>query len=133
MTLQFLQIVKLNCKKPLIIWKAIAQPKISALVVPKKKKNCGKKPRFNYPFKLNGKYLDHVTCFKYPGITFNYNGKCNVGVKEVKEQGRRAMLSLLQKSRLLHLPISVQIELFKSFVQPILTYACEVWVALTLK
>ena len=87
---------------------------------------CGKKASYDYPFKLNGKNLDHVTCFKYLGITFNYNGKFNVGVKELKEQGRRAMFSLLQKSRMLHLPISVQVELFKSLVQPILTYACEV-------
>ena len=54
---------------------------------------CCKIPIDAYPFKLNGKNLDHVACFKYLGITFNYNEKFNVGVKKFKGQGRRAMFS----------------------------------------
>ena len=88
---------------------------------------CGKKPTYKYPFKLNNQLLEHVSSYKYLGITFNFNGKFNNGVKELKVQGRRAMFSLLQKSRHLHLDISVQIELFNSLVRPILTYGCEVW------
>ena len=45
----------------------------------------------------------------------------------MKNQGRRAMFSLLQKSRQLQLPISVQIELFNTLVRPILTYGSEIW------
>jgi hypothetical protein len=48
-------------------------------------------------------------------------------VKLLKEQGRRAMMALLQKSKLLHLPISTQIELFNALVRPIITYGCEIW------
>lgn len=88
---------------------------------------CGKKPTYKYPFKLNNQLLEHVYSYKYLGITFNFNGKFNNGIKELKDQGRRAMFSLLQKSRHLHLDISVQIELFNSLVGPILTYGCEVW------
>lgn len=58
---------------------------------------CGKKPTYKFPFKYQNKLLDHVTSFKYLGLTFNFNGKFNVGVKQLKEQGRRAMMSLLQK------------------------------------
>ena len=88
---------------------------------------CGKKPNYKYPFKLNNQLLEHVSSYKYLGITFNFNGKFNNGVKELKDQGRRAMFSLLQKSRHLNLDISVQIELFNSLVRPIITYGCEVW------
>ena len=88
---------------------------------------CGKKPNYEYPFKLNNQLLEHVSSFKYLGITFNFNGKFNRSIKELKDQGRRAMFSLLQKSRHLELDISVQIELFNSLVRPILTYGCEIW------
>lgn len=88
---------------------------------------CGKKSNYNYPFKLNNHVLEHVFSYKYLGISFNYNGKFNNGIKELKDQGRRAMFSLLQKSNHLQLDISVQIELFNSLVRPILTYGCEVW------
>ena len=71
--------------------------------------------------------LEHVSSYKYLGLTFNFNGKFNVGIKQLKEQGRRAMMSLLQKSRLLQLPLSTQLELFNYLVRAILTYSCEVW------
>ena len=79
------------------------------------------------PFNLNWKPLQIVTSFKYLGLSFNFNGKFNAGVKELKEQGRRAMFALLKKCRHLELPISVQFELFNSLVRPILTYGSEIW------
>ena len=68
-----------------------------------------------------------MSCYKYLGLVFNFNGKFNVGVKRLKDQGRRAMFALLQKCRHLQLPVSVQFELFNSLVRPILTYGSEVW------
>ena len=88
---------------------------------------CGKKPTHQYPFSLNDQTLEHVSSFKYLGVTFNFNGNFNLCVKQLKEQGRRAMFALLQKCRYLQLPISVQLELFNSLVRPIITYSCEVW------
>ena len=87
----------------------------------------GRKSNNNYPFILNDELLEHVYSYKYLGINFNFNGKFNQGVKALKEQGRRAMFSLLQKSKHLQLDIAVQIELFNSLVRPIITYGCEVW------
>ena len=87
---------------------------------------CGKKTNYNYPFKLNNQLLEHVSFFKYLGITFNFNGKFNKGIKELKDQGRRAMFSLLQKSRHLEFDISVKIELFNLLARPILTYNCVI-------
>ena len=88
---------------------------------------CGRKTTYQYPFSLNGNTLEHVSSFKYLGLTFNFNGKFNVAVKQLKDQARRAMMALLRKSRQLQLPISCQLELFDSLVLPVLTYGCEVW------
>ncbi|XP_076449514.1 uncharacterized protein LOC143285948 [Babylonia areolata] len=60
-------------------------------------------------------------------LTFIFNGKFNIAVKQLKDQARRAMTALLRKSRQLQLPISCQLDLFNSLVMPILTYGCEVW------
>ena len=87
----------------------------------------GRKLNNQYPFELNGQSLEHVSSYKYLGLVFNFNGKFNVGVKQLKDQGRRAMFALLQKCRQLQLPVSVQLELFNSLVRPILTYGSEVW------
>ena len=73
---------------------------------------CGKKTTYQYPFEFQGKKLEHVYSFRYLGLTLNFNGKFDVGVKHLKEQGRRAMMSLLEKSRHLQLPISSQIDLY---------------------
>ena len=42
-------------------------------------------------------------------------------------QAEKAMYGLIRKSRLLMLPIDLQIELFEKMVQPILLYDSEVW------
>ena len=58
---------------------------------------------------------------------FSSDGSFRSQVLRAKEQGRKAMFSILAKSREVSLPISVQIDLFKKLVMPILTYGCEVW------
>ena len=40
---------------------------------------------------------------------------------------RKALYSILKKSRQLNLPIDLQIELFDTIVAPVLLYGCEVW------
>ncbi|XP_070179034.1 uncharacterized protein [Littorina saxatilis] len=88
---------------------------------------CGKKANYQFPFKFQNQKLDHVSSFKYLGLTFNFNGNFKVGIKLLKDQARKAMMSLLRKSRQLDLPIKTQLELFQTLVTPILTYSCEVW------
>ena len=87
----------------------------------------GKKYVNRTNFLFYGENLEVVTQFKYLGLVFNFNGKFNIGVKQLRDQARRAMMSLLNKSRQLKLPISIQIELFHVLVRPILTYSSEVW------
>ena len=37
------------------------------------------------------------------------------------------MLSILKRSRQLHLPIDLQLHLFNAIVVPTVLYGCEVW------
>ena len=69
----------------------------------------GKKTTYEYPFKMDNNLLEHVSCYKYLGIMFNFNGKFNKGIKELQlqDQDRRAIFSLLQKSRHLQLDIDL--------------------------
>ena len=81
----------------------------------------------DFVWSYNGVVLDVTKDFKYLGVVFSSDGSFRSQVLRAKEQGRKAMFSILAKSREVSLPISVQIDLFKKLVMPILTYGCEVW------
>ena len=76
---------------------------------------------------LNNKELVIVSCYRYLGIEFNYNGKFTVAIKHLCDQARKAMFLLISKTRKLNLPIDIQIHLFDSTIKPILLYGCEIW------
>ena len=78
-------------------------------------------------FYYNGTKLEVVQEFRYLGTTLSYNGSVKTAIKSLCEQARKAMYALLTKSRNLHIPLDLQIELFNRLVAPILTYSCEVW------
>ena len=75
----------------------------------------------------NNKELEIVSCYRYLGIEFNYNGKFTVAIKHLCDQARKAMFLLISKTRKLNLPIDIQIHLFDSTIKPILLYGCEIW------
>ena len=78
-------------------------------------------------FHFEGEPLEIVHNFKYLGIWFNYNGRFNLGIKHLADQGKRAMFSVFSKSCKLDLPVDIQLDLFDKIIIPILTYGCEVW------
>ena len=78
-------------------------------------------------FLLDNEKLEIVTEFKYLGILFSKSNSFYKTKKHIAEQGTRAMYSLLAKSRNMHLPIDLTIELFMKLVKPILLYGCEIW------
>jgi hypothetical protein len=81
----------------------------------------------NVNFSYNGRELEIVEDFSYLGVLFNFNGKFYKAKKRIVEQARKAMFSVVKKSRKLNLPVSIQLHLFNSMVVPILLYGCEVW------
>ena len=86
-----------------------------------------RKTELNYEFILDNEHLEIVTDYKYLGILFSKSNAFYKTIKQLAEQGTRAMYSLLAKARNLRLPIDMQIDLFKKLVKPILLYGCEVW------
>ena len=87
----------------------------------------GKVDLSKYEFKFECEKIEVVEDYKYLGLTFNYNGRFRKGELELKEQATRAMYSLVGKCRKFDLPVDMQIELFNTMVQPVLTYGSEVW------
>ena len=81
----------------------------------------------NVVFTYNNKPLEIVEDFPYLGILFNYNGNFSKAKKRLVDQARRAMFSVIQKSRKLNLPVSLQLHLFDTMIAPILLYSSEVW------
>ena len=46
-------------------------------------------------------------------------------MKDITTRVQRAMFSILKRSRVLNLPIDIQLTLFDGMVTPILLYGCE--------
>ena len=57
---------------------------------------------------------------------FSYYGLFIKNNQRLVEQARKAMVSILRKSRKLHLPIDLQLQLFDGMVAPILLYVSEI-------
>lgn len=71
--------------------------------------------------------LDIVNEYKYLGIYISRSGSFNKTKKYLADQANKALISLLRKTRSLHLPFDLQIDLFNKTVKPILLYGCEIW------
>ncbi len=78
-------------------------------------------------FYYNDLKLDIVDDFGYLGVQFNYNGKFHKTKKHLCDQARKAMFSLVKKSRKLGLSLDLQLHLFDTMIVPILLYGTEVW------
>ena len=74
----------------------------------------------NYEFKYKNEVLETVTEFKYLGILFPKNNSFFKTKQHIADQGKKAVYSLLKKSRNMQLPVDMQVELFNKLVKPIL-------------
>ena len=79
-------------------------------------------PKFIY----NGQELAVDDNFVYLGTMFSYNGRFLKNSQRLFDQARKAMFSVLNKSRKLLLPVDIQLQLFDTLVAPILLYGSEV-------
>ena len=81
----------------------------------------------NYKFYIQNQEIEIVKNYKYLGILFSRSGSFLATRKYLKEQGIKAMYSVLSKCRANHLSIECQLEMFDKVVVPILLYGSEVW------
>ena len=71
--------------------------------------------------------MEIIDQYKYLGVTFNYNNTFYKSIERQICQAKKAMFSLITKSRRLQVPIDITLDLFDKLVLPILIYGCEVW------
>ena len=81
----------------------------------------------NLNFTFNDETLEVVDSYTNLGAIFATNGKFSLNKDHILQQAKKALFGLNQKLRMLKLPIATCIELFNTYILPILTYACEVW------
>ena len=75
-----------------------------------RKRRC--KDIVNPVFAFNGEVINNEDDFTYLGIVFMSNGSFCKNKSKLVHQGRKALYSILKKSRKLNLPIDLQIDLF---------------------
>ncbi len=65
----------------------------------------------------------------FPIWVSNFSFKCKFSRTKtfLIDQARKAMFSVIRKSRKLNLPIDLQLHLFDTMIAPILLYGSEVW------
>ena len=87
---------------------------------------CNRKSEHVPRFLYNGQELSVDDSFIYLGAMFSYNGHFTRNNQRLFDQARKAMFSVLKKSRKLLLPIDIQLQMFDTMVLPILLYGSEV-------
>ena len=103
-------------------WKLEVNPAKTKVVVFSKRK-VKEKPAFTY----NGENIAVVDDFVYLGVIFTHNASFVKHKRHLLEQGRKAMFSVLRKTKKLNLPVDMQLQMFDCMVVPILLYGAEVY------
>ena len=85
------------------------------------------KVRKHIKFAFDGTELEVVDQYTYLGVTFNYNNTFYKSIARQISHAKKAMFSLITKSRRLDVPIDITLDLFDKLVLPILIYGSEVW------
>ena len=81
------------------------------------------KPTFTYGVNK----LEIVFEYMYLGVKVTYNGKFKDHMEYASLKGTKSMFALLQKAKMLNMPVDIQCHLFDTLVSPVLPYGCEVW------
>ena len=110
-------------------WKLQVNVSKTKVMIFERGKSKTNKPSFRYA----NKEVEIVNSYKYLGVTFSWNGHFNTAIRCIKDQGSRAMYSLLRRGRKLGLPKDIMFDLFDKMITPILLYGCEVWGCYSMK
>ena len=78
-------------------------------------------------FYLGEEKVEVVCDYVYLGVNFHCNGSFQGAIKKQILQAHKALYALLNKARLLRLPIDIVIELYNVCITPILLYGSEIW------
>ena len=76
---------------------------------------------------FRNKEIDIVKDYKYLGVFFARSGSFLTTRKYLRDQGTKAMYSLLKKCRRHNLSIECQLDMFDKAILPVLLYSSEIW------
>ncbi len=88
----------------------------------------GRLPR-KLKFTLGATAIDIASEYNYLGIVFSTSGSLKCGIKTLAQKAAKALFTLrkcLSSNRTVD-PVS-HVKLFNSFIRPIVTYGCQIWV-----
>ena len=85
--------------------------------------NCLLRPKF----KFNNEVIEEVSEFSYLGTVFDYKCNFNKGVDILSKKAAKAMFVLMKNINANNICPKTALHLFDSYIQPILTYNCEIW------
>ena len=79
-------------------------------------------------FLFEGKTIEQVDEFKYLGICFHGTLGLTCAIEQLCASAKRALFAIYGRCHELHIQDPrLKCKLFDALVQPILTYACEIW------
>ena len=88
----------------------------------------GGKIAVNDKWFFKGIQLETVPDFRYLGFTIGSSGSLSKGVSDLATRGNRALFGLKRIiSQNPALTVELQLNLFNSLVEPVMSYACESW------
>ncbi|ESP01748.1 hypothetical protein LOTGIDRAFT_139149, partial [Lottia gigantea] len=75
----------------------------------------------------DSKPIEVVNSFNYLGVNLFYNGKFVKAQLIISSQGRKCMFNILNICNKNSLNIEAKLNVFDSYVSPVLNYGCEIW------
>ena len=84
-------------------------------------------------FLLGSTKINQTNEYTYLGIKISSTGNFNLAVNELKEKAQIAFYAIKRSTNLnnVNIPIKIWMKIFKSVIEPIALYGCEVWGTLT--
>ena len=81
-----------------------------------------------YPkFTIGNEEVKVCDDYLYLGVTFNFNGSFRKAISKQITQARKAMFAVLEKAKILRLPVDIVCDLFDKCVVPVYCMVPKVW------
>ena len=84
-------------------------------------------------FTFHGEKLEVVQTYTYLGIEMTSSGSFSVAIQEINNKARKAIIPLIRTACQFKIPLTRTLNLFRTYVEPILLYNAENWAAMTSK
>ena len=85
----------------------------------------------SHAFKLGEKRIPSAREYCYLGIHFTLSGSLKVAQNKLRQKGLRSYFSLKRMINLHHIRKNILFKLFDALLQPVVAYACQVWLPST--